>query len=144
MTKEENRAIVKRYLEECWNKKNVSILSEFIAPDCAHYTNGRDMGHDKGPEGVRQMIEQWSKPFPDLHGIWDDEISEENKVAIRGTMTGTHNGELQFIGMTQTIPPTGKRIKLDFVNIVHMANGKIIGNWYTVDYSWIWWKFLQT
>ncbi len=143
MTKEENRAIVKRYFEECWNKKNVSILGEFFAPECPHYTNARDVGHDKGPVGAKQQIEEWSKPFPDLHIVWEDEVWEENKYAIRATGTGTHKGELQFPGMPVAIPPTGKRIKLDFVNIGHMANGKISENWSTIDFSWIWWKFMQ-
>ena len=136
MTREENRDIIRRYTEECWNKKNLSMLSEFIAPDCPHHLNGPV--NYKGPEGFKEAIENWFRAFPDTKNTIEDEISEGNKVVVRGTTTGTHTGELKFPAMPKAIPPTGKRIELSFASIAYMADGKIVENWDIRDVSWIW------
>ena len=42
MTAEENKAIVRRYLEEAWNKRNVGIIDELMTPNYARYLPGQD------------------------------------------------------------------------------------------------------
>lgn len=80
MTIEENKAISKRYADECWNKRNLSIIDDFIAPDCPHHINGPVTF--KGPEAGKRVIESWSKAFPDLLIIIKGQIAEGNKIGI--------------------------------------------------------------
>ena len=47
MSVEENTAIVRRYIEEIWNRKNYAASADFIAPTCT--INGLPLG---GPEGA--------------------------------------------------------------------------------------------
>lgn len=70
MTTEENKAIVRNYIEECWNKKNLSAIPQFIAPECPHHMNGPV--NFAGPEGFKMAIENWSRAFPDLQIIIED------------------------------------------------------------------------
>ena len=136
MTIEENRNIIRRYIDECWNKRNLSILNEVIAPDCPHHMNGPV--NFIGPEGFKGAIENWIRAFPDLHITTEDEISEGTKFVGRGKVVGTHNGELKFPVMPKAISPTGKRIEFQAVSIYYIADGKITENWNTMDGSWIW------
>ena len=58
--------------------------------------------------------------FPDVQWTLEELISEGNKVAARFTMRGTHRG--QFMG----VPPTGKQVTIQALNIYHLTNGQII------------------
>lgn len=135
MTIEENKAIIKRYVEECWNKRNLSMINEFIAPECPHHMNGPI--NVNGPDRFKDMIELWAKIFPDLQIIIEDEIVQNDKYVSRGKLTGTHQGDLQFPGMPKAIPPTGKRIEVEFANISYISDGKLTEVWDIMDVSWI-------
>ena len=60
-------------------------------------------------------------------------------MVTRGRLTGTHNGDLKFgDAMPKAIPPTGTRLDEGFVSIFYMADGKIVENWNTMNFGWIW------
>ena len=54
MSTEENKAIVRRYLEESWNRGNVGIIDELMAPNYARYLAGQAKPLDR--EGQKQRI----------------------------------------------------------------------------------------
>ncbi len=102
MSTEENKALVRRYLEEAWNKGNVGILDELMASDYARYMSGQASPLNR--EGQKQRITAFHKAFPDLHLTIDDLVAEGDKVVFRITVRGTHQGA--FMG----ISPTGKLV----------------------------------
>src|SRR5690242_4827157 len=97
---EANKASVRRFYDEVFNKKNRAAIGEFIAP------NGVDHalppGLPAGIEGSKQFITMFLTAFPDLHFTVEDLIAEEDKVVARLTTRGTQQGT--FMG----IAPTGK------------------------------------
>jgi predicted ester cyclase len=80
-------------------------------------------GIPPGLEGAKIAHQIMLAGFPDYQTIIEDMLAEDDKVAARIKMTGTHTGE--FMG----IPPTGKRISFTGMYIVRIANGKIIEHW---------------
>jgi predicted ester cyclase len=68
-----------------------------------------------------------SPPFPDWKVTVDDIIAEGDKVVARATGQGTHLGE--YMG----IPPTGKRIKVSWIAIYRIADGKLAEHWQQID-----------
>ena len=62
MSAEENKAIVRRYLEESWNQRNLAVIDELIAPDLIqhdpqHLTPGR-----QGIQSVRwDAVQRFSR-----------------------------------------------------------------------------------
>jgi predicted ester cyclase len=63
-------------------------------------------------------------------GYWievEDLVAEDDKVAVRGTVHGVHNGPLN------DIPPTGKQIAIALFIIYRIANGKIVEHWMLTD-----------
>jgi hypothetical protein len=62
----------------------------------------------------------------------DDMIAERDRVVTKKTFTGTNTGE--FAGM----PATGKRVRLQFVDIMRVRDSKIVEHWLCVDrLSWL-------
>jgi steroid delta-isomerase-like uncharacterized protein len=57
----------------------------------------------------------------------DDLIAEDDKVVIRNTVTGTHQGEYRGV------PPTGKSVSYNEIFIFRFADGKIAEVWGVVD-----------
>ena len=114
MSLEKNKAVIRRFFETL-NKKDLSLLDEFVHPDYIEHTMKL-----KGLEGVKQMMTKFYKGFPDLHVTIERIIAEDDMVWIKVKITGTHLGE--YIGLT----PTGKNVIFSGVDIARLENGKII------------------
>jgi len=116
---EENKTVARRWIEELWNKGNLSVADEVLAPTYVHIDPSTpDLGG--GPEGEKKRVTLYRTAFPDLHLNIDDLIAESDKVVIRWTCRGTHRGELSGIA------PTGKPITLTGVSLCRLANGKAV------------------
>ena len=113
MSLEENKAIVRRFVE-AYNNRNLDAFDDLLAPDYFDHTS------QVGPEGLKQLMNMAFKAFPDFHETIEDIIAEGDKVWVRITYTGTHTGE--FMG----IAPTGKKITTEMVDIFRIVNGKLV------------------
>ena len=121
MSTEENKARFRRYVEEAWNKGNVDIMDELMA---AHYA--RHMAISAPPltrEGQKQRILGFRRAFPDLRLTIEDMVAEGEKVSIRITLRGTHQGEFM------RVPPTGKQIAVGVVDVARFEDGKVVEQW---------------
>jgi steroid delta-isomerase-like uncharacterized protein len=122
---EDNKALVRRWIDEVWNKRNMAAIEDFLAPSYVGHASG--VPDAKGPEGFRQRHTALSTAFPDFRYTAEDIITEGDKVAVRYTLHGTHQGE--FMG----IAPTGKEMTWTGMTILHIANGKIQETWLLTD-----------
>ncbi len=121
----ENKAVIRRMIDEVWNKKNLAAVEDFAAADCiGHAPTGVDV---RGPEGIKQNVTRFCTAFPDLHWTIEDTIAEGDKVVIRCTFRGTHKGE--FFG----IAPTGKQVMVTATGTYRMKDGKIAEGWVNQD-----------
>ncbi len=120
MSLEENKAIVRRFIES-YNNRNLDLIDDFVAPDYVDHTNKVDR------DGLKQLFNMGLKAFPDWHETIEDIIAEGDKVWVRLAYTGTHKGE--FFGLT----PTGKKITAKDVDIYRIVNGKLAEYWSVTD-----------
>jgi len=126
MTTTDNKAIAQRWQEMFRSsQEDLSKLEEFLAPDFVSHST--PPGLAPGIEGVKQMVSIFQNAFPDMDAAIEDVVAEGDKVVVRFSATGTHQGE--FFG----IPPTGKRIRSTGINIFRIANGKIVEHWNNAD-----------
>ena len=125
MFTEENKELVRRWVEEVWNGRDIDAVDRFVTVDYTRYDPSGPAIH--GPEGERQLVEMYISAFPDLHFTIEDMVAEGDKIATRKTATGTHQGEL--LGM----PPTGSSIRVTTMEIYRMEAGKIAEQWVLVD-----------
>jgi steroid delta-isomerase-like uncharacterized protein len=125
MSKEENKAIVRRFIEEVWHQKNLTVIDEIFATDYIYHMAG--MPDIQGPEGFEQFVTTIPAAFPDIQFTIEDMFAEGDMVAIRVTFRGTHQGELMGI------PPTGKQVTVTGIGIQRIADGKFQETWDSFD-----------
>lgn len=120
MSAEENKAIIRQWIEEAWNKGNVNLADEIYSSD---YT-AKDVNDTnkilRGPEGIKQSVIEVRTAFPDIHFTIDHLIAEGDKVVGAFTISGTHKGDLM------SITPTGKSVIFTAVDIWRFEGGKIV------------------
>ena len=122
---EANKASVRRFYDEVFNKKNRAAIGEFIAPN--HVDHAAHPGLPSGIEGVKQTLTMYLIAFPDLHFTVEDLIAEGDKVVARLTTRGTQQGV--FMG----IPPTGKRVTVTAIDINRIVGDKSVEHWLEMD-----------
>ena len=121
MSTEDNKALMRRFLEEVFNKQNLAAIDEFIAPNHVDHTLPPFL--PTTPEGTKRAISMFLTAFPDVHLTVEDMIAEGDKVVTRYTSRGTQKGA--FVG----IPPTGKQMTVSSIVIARIADGKIAEEW---------------
>ena len=122
---EESKATMRRYLD-VFEQGNIDLLDELLAPD---YVNRTPATPDlpTGPEGVKGVVTMFRSAIPDLRVIVEDMIAEGDKVAVRYTLEGTHEGELFGV------PPTGQRLSIKSMTVERVSDGKIREHWRVTD-----------
>jgi steroid delta-isomerase-like uncharacterized protein len=121
----ETKALIRRYAEEIWNKGNLAVANEVIAPNFSGFFPG--LPEFNGLEGFKQRFASMYTAFPDLQVTIEDIFAEGNKVVARWTMRGTHKGDLMGLA------PTSKQVKWTAIVIYHIVGGKIEKMWGEVD-----------
>jgi steroid delta-isomerase-like uncharacterized protein len=121
MSTEENKAIVRRFAEEILNEKKLDQADEIMAQD--YIDHGAMPGQAPGLEGFKGKGAMWVAAVPDLRVRTEDMFAEGDRVAVRWTAEGTHQGEL--LG----VPATGKRFLFTGLSIFRVAEGKVAEQW---------------
>jgi steroid delta-isomerase-like uncharacterized protein len=127
MSVEENKAVVRRYFEEAWNKQNLDVVDEIIAPDLLdHEVDGSEQ--KSGPEDVKSyQAGYYLKALPDVDITVEFQIAEGDMVLTYVTVRGTHQGEL--LG----VPATGNPIEVTGMSVDRIERGKIVEGWVSWD-----------
>jgi steroid delta-isomerase-like uncharacterized protein len=126
MSTEQNKALVRRMVEEVFNRGNVSLADEFLAPD---FVEREELppGIPRDREGVKLLTTLLRSAFPDFKATLEDIVAEGDRVVIRQTWSGTHQGE--FMG----VPPTGRTVSFGVIDILRVAGGKCQEHWGQMD-----------
>jgi predicted ester cyclase len=124
----ENKAIVRRYLEEVWTKRTPEALEEFYPSyDLVQQEGPAEQGLPSLDDAI-EYVRQVQAAFPDLSVTIEDIIAEEDRVAVRTTWRGTYEGEP--IG---GIDPTNETVTLSGNVIWRIVKGKVVHMWGTQD-----------
>lgn len=125
MSTSDNKALVRRFVEQHLNTGDLAAVDDLVAPDAVDHS--LPPGLPPTREGFKMAFGALRAAFPDLHYHVDDELAEGDKVFQRVTGHGTLQGEFQ--GM----PPTGKHGTWTEMHIVRFAGGKIVEHWANID-----------
>lgn len=124
MNTESNQHLVLKFFEECWDRGNVAVLDELLAPNHVHHLPGIDL---HGPEQVRNLILGAHEAFPDFHITLDDVIIAGEKIVCRWTIQGTNTGPF---GKRS---PTGKSVIYTGIDIIRCSDYRIVELWGQYD-----------
>ncbi len=110
MSTEQNKAVVRRFIEEVLNNQNAALVDELLAPD---YVNHLAPG---GREGFKQFAPMLSSAFPNLktHSSIEHLITEGDYVVAR---------------ITYHVTNAGKEATASDLSEYRLANGKIVEDW---------------
>jgi len=121
----DNIALVRRFIEEVWNKGNLTVISEVVSDK---YTGVEPViGEVRGLEALKQQIQTFRTAFPDLRITIDDIGMAGDRVFARWTGRGSHKG--MFMGLA----PTNNRGEVHGISIDRITNGKITEHFESYD-----------
>jgi steroid delta-isomerase-like uncharacterized protein len=111
---EQNKDLVRRYYDQVLNGGDLDAVVDYFSDE-------------RTAAGVRNGCFFFFQAFPDLHVSLDEFVAEGDRVFLRSTMTGTHDGEFQGI------PATGRHIAAESAEVFRIADGKFVGYWCMVN-----------
>ncbi len=122
MAAELNKQIAREFIEGAWNRQDLSVIDQYIAPD--HTSEGPMTDQfPQGPEGQKVFISTFINAFPDVHATIERQEVDGDQVTTWITFRGTQTGDLM------DIPATGRRVAVQVVTTDQIADGQIIASW---------------
>ena len=119
-----NKATVRRFIDEVWNKGNLAVADEVFHPEA---TSPSAPTLPKGPAAVRMLTTMFRSAMPDYHMDIIDIVADGDLVCARFTQSGTQTGELMGI------PATGRKATWGEIGVLRFSDGKIVESFYNVD-----------
>jgi steroid delta-isomerase-like uncharacterized protein len=121
----DNEAVVRRFVDEYQTGGDERVAEAILADDFVDHSPFGPFSPDR--DGVKQLFAALRAAFPDLRAEIEDQFSQGDKVVTRKTFHGTNDGE--FMGM----PPTGKQVSFDVIDILRLRDGQFVDHWNVVD-----------
>jgi predicted ester cyclase len=84
-------------------------------------------GPDLGLQGLKDFLVVIRAAFPDAHAKVEDVVVMGDRVVVRHRHRGTQTGA--FLGL----PPSGKSIDFQGIEIARIADGKVAESWHVDD-----------
>jgi steroid delta-isomerase-like uncharacterized protein len=122
MTTEDNKALVRRFYEQVWDRGNTDVAYEVFADDYVRH-DFRAAEALPGPAGQKKIAEDFRAAFPDLRVSVDMIVGEDDLVVGRWTATGTH------LGRWGVLEPSGQQVAFSAANIFRFEDGKVVEIW---------------
>jgi len=123
---EHNKRLVRRALEEIYEKGDLELADELVHPDFADHEPAHPE-HPGGPESVKQTARSLHETFGDLRFEVQDEIAGGDRVVQRVIMSGRH------IGPLMGREPTGREFAVRHTYIWRIAGDRIVEHWGSRD-----------
>ena len=124
MATQENKVLVRRFIDEVFVKGNPDAVEKLVTSDFTPHSWGNM------PPGVEPLKQAIGRVHAGLTGASfkiEDMIAEEDRIAVRVTAHGRHTGD--FMGM----PATGKEYTISETHIFHVRDGKVAEHWRDAD-----------
>jgi predicted ester cyclase len=125
MDTKQNKALVCRFIDEYQTGADERALHEIVHPEVADHS--RPPGISPGIEGVREQFDGFRAAFSGFRATVLRQVAEGDLVVTHKVFTGRHDGE--FTG----VPPTGRDVEIMVIDIVRVADGRIVEHWNCVD-----------
>lgn len=119
-------AVTRRLFEEVINHGRLDLIDELVAEDAVEH-EALPISTGELRSDLRAWLTALRSAFPDYHVDLEDVIVQGDKVVVRERITGRNLGP--FLG----IPPTGRPICVDGIDIVMVSGGRVVEHWGLTD-----------
>jgi predicted ester cyclase len=127
---EENKAVVRRFYSELWNRWQFGIADEIVSPTIQF--RGSLGVACTGRYSFTRYVETVRAAFPDWNNHVDEILAVGDRVITRMTWNGTHRGALGGIAAT------GAHVKYSGAAFFRLADGLIEEGWVVGDTQELW------
>jgi steroid delta-isomerase-like uncharacterized protein len=126
---EKNKALLRRWFEEVWNKGNTEAVDELFAADGIAHGLSDDIENPlRGPAGFKPFHEMFLGAFPNVEVVVEDMIAEGDKVVARCSVRAKHSGD--HLG----IAASGAPVDFTGIAIVRVRDGQVVEAWNNFDF----------
>ena len=129
MSNETNKAFTREFMERAFNQGDLTAVDEHMGETAVDH---QEPAGTNFATHLKQVIIALRTAFPDLHFEIHNMLAEDDIVAFRSTMTGTHLGLLQM-GPGAGVPPTSQSISIAHMHFVQFVDGKGMDLWHLWD-----------
>jgi serine phosphatase RsbU (regulator of sigma subunit)/predicted ester cyclase len=120
---ENNKALVRRFLEAHEGNADLDTLDQMLAPDFVSHIR-RLPGQQPDREGYKWAIAQYSAAFSDRRFLVEEQVAEGDTVVTRFTVSATHD-QKELLG----VAPTDREATYKAIAIHRISGGKIAEEW---------------
>jgi steroid delta-isomerase-like uncharacterized protein len=117
----DNKELITNYFEEVWNKKNFSLLEQFLAHDFRRHISPSFLPLSQ--EGQKKRMAEIRTALPDIRMELLNIISEGDLVFALILCHATH------LGNFMNIPPSGKKVRAYAIEAMRVRDGRIVEHW---------------
>lgn len=121
MSTDQNIAVVRRIYEDVINRENKAALDDVIAPGIV--VHDPFSGRTEGAEAFKGLLAFFDAAFPGHRVTVHRYIADGDSVAVLHTHYATHRGD--FMGL----PPTGRELVVDGIELFRLSEGRIAEFW---------------
>jgi ketosteroid isomerase-like protein len=126
MSVDDNKALVRRYIEVGWSRGDLGVVRESVVSGYHRHQPGMPFPVETGA-ALEGLVGMYRQGLPDLEVVIDHIVGEGDFVATRVSAQGTHKGDLAGIA------PTGKRVEFTASDLFKLTDGRIVESWHNVD-----------
>ena len=124
MTLEQNKDIARRFIQEVFVQADPAAVDELASEDFMPHSWG---AMPPGRDSLKAAQKRVMQGLSDARMTIEDMIAEGDRVAVRLTSHGRHDGE--FMGM----PASGKEYDISETHIFRIADGQVAEHWRDAD-----------
>jgi len=114
-----NAALMRRYYEEVFNRRNLDFLREHLHPDVVGHGPGID-DEVRGQQQVAAFSAYVFEAYDDYRLTLEETVAEGDRVVVRGRVSAVHR-------------PTGKPVRFFGITIYRLEDGLIREYWRAYD-----------
>jgi predicted ester cyclase len=109
---------VRRIVEQLINHKELAMVDELFSSEYHPHPSRHE--HPNGPQHAKRIFSRMHELFPNLRADIESMVAEGEVMAVRLTLSGTHQ-------------PTGQHARWSAMVFARFAEGKVIEDWRLVD-----------
>jgi steroid delta-isomerase-like uncharacterized protein len=129
-SREANKALMRRWFEEVWNKGRAEAVTEMMSEECVNHGLSGDADNPlRGASGFLPFHTQFREAFPHIEVVVEDVLAEGDKVAARCSVRGKHEGDGLGFKATEAM------VDFSGIGIGRVANGKFVETWNSFDFA---------
>lgn len=125
MQEEQNKALVRNYIENVINNHITTMFADYIPDDGIDYSAPPNI--PRGNAGTKMFFTMFFEGSSDAKNTIHHLVAEGDKLTTIATISGTHDGNMMGL------PATGKKFSVYLVETVRIVDGKYAERWGGLD-----------